>query len=132
VAGTAARGDDCRRPGFGREREQRRRGPGEGEDRGEEASGSLSPRPGAASGGTHRLAGIDGQSRARQLPACVKEEDKGIFAHTPLGFAVFQEILKTGQKQIYFAVLDYFENPETLQTLYKYYVAFFEQFINTT
>jgi hypothetical protein len=51
---------------------------------------------------------------------------------TPLEFGDFQEILKTGQNQLYFVVLDYFENPETLQTLYKYYVAFFEQFLNTT
>jgi hypothetical protein len=77
-------------------------------------------------------AGIDGRRCDRQQPAWLQVEDKGIFAHTPLGFAVFQEILKTGQKQLYFAVLDYFENPETLQTLYKYYVAFFEQFMNTT
>jgi hypothetical protein len=50
--------------------------------------------------GEHLLAGIDGGRAARQLSACVKEEDKGIFAQNPLPFAVFLKTIKNRAKTI--------------------------------
>jgi hypothetical protein len=79
---------------------ERKRAPGRGKDE-DERRGRRRPylRPGAASGG-HLLAGIDGGRAARQLSACVKEEDKGIFAQNPLPFVVFLKTIKNRAKTI--------------------------------
>jgi hypothetical protein len=51
------------------------------------------------------------------VSACVVEEDKGIFAHSPLDFWENSGKIKTGQNQLDFGILQPLETQNNIQKL---------------